>query len=67
MQDEDVVREFHRVVGCGTVCGPYEYRSGNKYWYWRADDSYAKQVLMDFAHFLSERRLVQAINACAAI
>lgn len=62
MTDEDVVRRFHQVIGCGKVYGPYQpKRQGSKpFWRWSVSD---KKGTLRFAErvlgWLGQRRQTQ--------
>ena len=55
--DEDVVRRFHEVAGCGSVGGPYQYKAERKpHWQWSATGAKADAFLEEILPLLGERR-----------
>jgi len=61
MTDEDVVRRFHSVVGCGKVTGPYHPGGGRKeVWTWTATGEDAVTTAARLLPWLCSRR-AQAI------
>lgn len=67
MNDEEPVRRFHEIVGVGNVNFNPVRGNPNPRWDWKAgakkDVEYVVELL---APWLSDRRLVQAVNALAA-
>ena len=61
--DEDVVRQFHEIVGLGSVGGPYgPYKGKTKkpHWQWHAATQKADQALTVLLPYLGERRQAKA-------
>ena len=71
MTDEDVVREFFRIVEVGTLRGPYHSPSrGSKrkpIWFWSAAGKDVKPLLQQFLPYLLSRRTVRALEAIQAV
>lgn len=69
MTDEDEVREFHELVGVGKVYAnaiPANKKHSST-WGWHAQRrSEVEQVALLLAPWLSQRRLIQAVNVLAA-
>ena len=67
MTDEDVVRKFHAMIGCGTVGNPIYHKTMPHYkphWDWQVSGSERVQaILAAFWVFLGDRRKSRAIEA----
>jgi hypothetical protein len=60
--DEDVIRRFHSVVGCGTITDRPPRKEGHKpYWVWQLTDP--QHVAEAFRPWLGKRRLDQLSSA----
>src|SRR3990167_8245729 len=48
MTDEDVLRKFHFIIGCGAFYGPYtrEYKFYKPYWTWSCSGSEKCQAIL---------------------
>jgi hypothetical protein len=65
--DEDVVREFARVVDAGKVYGPYQYDEKRKpFWKWNCDGMNGVRVLEDLLPWFLSRRAARAREVIAA-
>jgi hypothetical protein len=65
MRDQDIVERFAEVVGVGTVYPPRPSYSGGL-WRWQCNRvEEVRQLVMAFAPYFGQRRLVQAANALA--
>lgn len=61
--DEDVVRRFHKIVGLGSVGGPYADVRKPQYkptWRWSASYKQAGLALAKMLPYLGERRVARA-------
>ncbi len=68
MTDQDVVQHFHRVVGFGTVAGPYPKGGGphKPYWVWRCSGTEYPQALIAMLwEWLGGRRRRRAMTVLA--
>lgn len=60
--DEDVLRRFHEIVGCGTFHGPYKQSGAKEHWkpFWRWQTSSWDAIALcereEFVSHLGERR-----------
>lgn len=64
--DEDVAREFARIMG-GKVFGPYENKNGIKQvWTWKVRNAPAKAALQRLLPYMGERRTKQIKAAIEA-
>lgn len=55
--DEDVIRRFHEVVGCGTVYGPWQRGAFKPIWQWTCTDKAGlERVAERLGPWLGERR-----------
>lgn len=61
--DEDVVREFASVIGCGKVHGPYQYGNRQPYWKWCAYGDGAVTAIERIRPYLLSRRAAKADEA----
>jgi len=65
--DEDVVREYARVVRTGVVYGPYHYADNCKpFWKWTVHGDGAVTLLLRLQPYLLSRRQARAIAAVDA-
>ena len=66
MTDEDIIERFYRVVGVGTVIGPFQRGTNKPKWEWKAQRHQdVEEVALLFEPWLGPRRLVQAASALA--
>lgn len=63
--DEDVVRRFAAIVGCGFVNGPYKIKGGKDQWRWGCATRGTLAVLPMFLPYLGERRRARAAEIMA--
>ena len=71
MTDEDVVRQFHRLIGVGTVCGPYRNKRlphAKPCWRWVCGGAmHVQAVLAALWPFLMSRRQAKAREVIVAL
>jgi hypothetical protein len=61
MTDEDVVRRFHKLIGVGSVRGPYTNGDHHLLWAWQVASRVGVAHVIDtLLPFLSERRTSRA-------
>jgi len=54
--DEDVAREFRRIVDEGKVTGPYQYHAWKPVWSWTVSGAGARRAMSRLLPYLCERR-----------
>jgi hypothetical protein len=68
--DEDVVRDFARIVDGRSVYGPIQRGNKKPFWRWQATGKPAEEVLALFAPYLGERRTArmnEVLAQCGAV
>lgn len=63
--DEDVVREFARIVNSGKVYGPYQYGDGKPFWKWDCYGLPGVNTLDMLSPFFLTRRKARAAEVVA--